>query len=81
MSDYNGEIAKERLKSLIERIERLEEEKKAIQSDIRDIFAESKSAGFDTKVMRQILKLRRMNAADRDNQEYLLDLYKKALDL
>ena len=75
------EIAKERLKSLIERIERLEEEKKAIQSDIRDIFAESKSAGFDTKIMRQIIKLRKMNAADRDNQEYLLDVYKKALDI
>lgn len=81
MSDYVGEIAKERLKSLIERIERLEEEKKAIQSDIRDIFAESKSAGFDTKIMRQIIKLRKMNAADRDNQEYLLDVYKKALDI
>lgn len=75
------EIAKERLKSLIERIERLEEEKKAIQSDIRDIFAESKSAGFDTKIMRQIIKLRKMKAADRDNQEYLLDAYKKALDI
>lgn len=75
------EIAKERLKSLIERIERLEEEKKAIQSDIRDIFAESKSAGFDTKIMRQIIKLRKMNAADRDNQEYLLDVYRKALDI
>lgn len=75
------EIAKERLKSLIERIERLEEEKKAIQSDIRDIFAESKSAGFDTKIMRQIIKLRKMNAADRDEQEYLLDVYKKALDI
>nr|DAH10962.1 MAG TPA: hypothetical protein [Caudoviricetes sp.] len=81
MSDYVGEIAKERLKSLIERIERLEEEKKAIQSDIRDIFAESKSAGFDTKIMRQIIKLRKMNAADRDNQEYLLDVYRKALDI
>ena len=75
------EVAKERLKSLIERIERLEEEKKAIQSDIRDIFAESKSAGFDTKIMRQIIKLRKMNAADRDNQEYLLDVYRKALDI
>lgn len=75
------EIEKERLKSLIERIERLEEEKKAIQSDIRDIFAESKSAGFDTKIMRQIIKLRKMNEADRDNQEYLLDVYRKALDI
>lgn len=81
MSDYNGEIAKDRLKSLIERIERLEEEKKALSSDIRDIFAEAKSAGFDVKIMRQIIKLRKMNNADRDEQEYLLDVYRKALDL
>lgn len=81
MSDYNGEIAKERLKSLIERIERLEEEKKSIQSDIRDIFAESKSAGFDVKIMRQVIKLRKMNAVDRDEQENLLEVYKNALDL
>jgi len=76
-----GGIAADRLRSLIERIERLEEEKKALGSDIRDIFAEAKSAGFDTKIMRSILKLRKMNAADRDEQEFLLDTYKKALDL
>lgn len=81
MTEEISGIAKERLQSLIERIERLEEEKKAIQSDIRDIFAEAKSAGFDSKIMRQIIKLRKMNAADRDNQEYLLDIYKKALDI
>lgn len=74
------EIAKERLQSLIERIERLEEEKKGIQNDIRDIFAESKSAGFDVKAMRQILKLRKMNAADRDEQEILVETYRKALN-
>lgn len=76
-----GGIAVDRLKSLIERIERLEEEKKAIQSDIRDIFAEAKSAGFDVKIMCMIIKLRKMNAADRDEQEYLLETYKKALDI
>lgn len=76
-----GGIAVDRLRSLIERIERLEEEKKAIQSDIRDIFAEAKSAGFDVKIMRTIIKLRKMNAADRDEQEFILDTYRKALDL
>lgn len=76
-----GGIAVDRLRSLIERIERLEEEKKALSGDIRDIFAEAKSAGFDVKIMREILKLRKMNAADCDEQEYLLDTYRKALDL
>lgn len=76
-----GGIAVERLRSLIERIERLEEEKKEIQNDIRDIFAEAKSAGFDVKIMREILKLRRKNVADRDEQDYLIETYRKALDL
>ena len=79
-SDVGG-IAADRLRSLIERIERLEEEKKALSGDIRDVFAEAKSAGFDVKIMRAILKLRKMNAADRDEQEFLLDTYRKALDL
>lgn len=60
-----GGIAVDRLRSLIERIERLEEEKAAIASDIRDIFAEAKSAGFDVKIMKTVIKLRKMNAADR----------------
>ena len=76
-----GGLAVDRLRSLIERIERLEEEQKALSSDIRDIFAEAKSAGFDVKIMRTIIKLRKMNAADRDEQEFLLDTYRKALDL
>ena len=76
-----GGIAADRLRSLIERIERLEEEKKALSGDIRDVFAEAKSAGFDVKIMRAILKLRTMHAADRDEQEFLLDTYRKALDL
>jgi len=87
MSDENelkaeiGGVAVDRLRSLIERIERLEEEKKGIQSDIRDIFAEAKSAGFDIKAMRTVLKLRKMNAADRDEQEMVVDTYRKALDM
>ena len=76
-----GGIDSGRLRSLIERIERLEEEKASISSDIRDIFAEAKAAGFDTKIMRQVLKLRKMNAADRDEQEYLLETYRRALDV
>jgi uncharacterized protein (UPF0335 family) len=76
-----GGISADRLRSLIERVERLEEEKSGITSDIRDIYAEAKSAGFDVKIMRQIIKLRKMDAADRDNQECILELYKKALDL
>ena len=76
-----GGIAVDRLRSLIERIERLEEEKKAIAGDIRDIFAEAKSAGFDVKVMRDILKLRKMDAADRDEKELLLETYRKALEI
>ena len=76
-----GGIAVDRLRSLIERIERLEEEKKAIAGDIRDIFAEAKSAGFDVKVMREILKLRKMDAADRDEKELLLETFRKALEI
>ena len=76
-----GGIDSTRLNSLIERIERLEEEKKGIQSDIRDIFAEAKGVGFDVKIMKAIIKLRKMNQADRDEQEFLLEAYRKALNV
>lgn len=76
-----GGFAADRLRSLIERIERLEEERSSISSDIRDIFAEAKAAGFDTKIMKAVIKLRKMNAADRDEQEFLLETYRKALDV
>lgn len=76
-----GGIAGDRLRSLIERIEKLEEDKKEIATDIREVFAEAKSAGFDPKIMRAILKLRKMDASDRDEQEFLLDTYRKALDM
>ena len=76
-----GGIAADRLRSFVERIERLDEEKRGISSDINDVFAEAKSAGFDVKIMRVILKLRKMNAADRDEQESLTELYCKALDM
>lgn len=80
MSEVGG-IDGNRLLSLIERIEHLEEEKSAISSDINDIYAEAKGAGFDTKIMREIIKLRKMNAADRDEKEFLLETYRKALDI
>lgn len=76
-----GGVAQDRLRSLIERIEKLEEEKKNISSDITDVFAEAKSAGFDTKALRAVLKLRKMNAADRDEQELLVETYTKALGM
>jgi uncharacterized protein (UPF0335 family) len=76
-----GGVAAERLKSFIERIERLEEEKSALAGDIREVYSEAKGAGFDTKVMRQIVRLRRMDDADRQEQQAILDTYKRALGL
>ena len=74
-----GGIAADRLRSLVERIERLEEEKKALTDDIRDVYAEAKSAGFDVKVLRQLIRLRRSQPAEVEEQETLLDLYRRAL--
>ncbi|MCX7372820.1 MAG: DUF2312 domain-containing protein [Alphaproteobacteria bacterium] len=76
-----GGIAADRLRSIIERIERLEEERKALASDIKDIYAEAKSAGFDTKVVRQIISIRKKEPAEVEEQETLLDLYKRALGM
>ena len=75
-----GGIDASRLRSLVERIERLEEEKRELQSDIRDIFAEAKSAGFDVKALRTVLKLRKMNADDRNQQENWVATLRRALD-
>ncbi len=72
-------FAKDQLKSLIQRIERLEEEKAALTSDIREVYAEAKSHGFDTKVVRQVVKIRKMDNDDRAEQEELLDLYLSAV--
>ncbi len=80
MADVGG-IAADRLRSFIERIERLEDEKAALAADIREVFAEAKSNGFDTKIMRQVVRLRKMENADREEQEMLLDLYKRALGM
>jgi uncharacterized protein (UPF0335 family) len=76
-----GGVAGDQLKSIIERVEKLEEEKAAIASDIREVFAEAKANGFDVKAMRQIIKLRKMEHAERDEQEHMLDLYKRVLGM
>ena len=71
----------DRLRLLIERIERLEEEKKGIADDIRDVYAEAKAVGYDAKIMRQIVRLRKMKPDDRAEMETILDTYKAALGL
>src|SRR5579875_1062039 len=76
-----GGIAADRLRSLVERIERLEEERKALGADIRDVYMEAKSAGFDVKVMRQLIRLRRQEPQAVEEQETLLDLYRRALGM
>ena len=76
-----GGIAADRLRSLIERIERLEEERKALASDIKDIYAEAKSAGFDVKIVRQLIMLRKKEPAEIEEAETLLDLYRRALGM
>ena len=76
-----GGIAADRLKSFIERIERLEEEKAGLSADIKEIYSEAKGTGFDVKVMRQIVRLRKMDTADRKEQAELLDLYSRAIGL
>lgn len=76
-----GGIAADRLKSFVERIERLEEERAALGADVREVYSEAKGGGFDTKIMRQIMRLRKLDRAQRQEQEALLDLYKRALEL
>ena len=76
-----GGIGAERLRSFVERIERLEEEKANLTADIREVYSEAKGDGFDTKIMRQIIRLRKMDSSDRQEQEAILDLYKQALGM
>lgn len=77
---HNGD-ADDRLRLLIERVERLEEEKKGVADDIKDVYLEAKSVGYDPKIMRQIVRLRKMKPDDRREMEHILDLYKRALGL
>lgn len=74
-------VAADRLRSLVERIERLNEERKALGSDIKDIYAEAKSAGFDVKTMRVLIKVREQDPAAVEERETLLDLYRRALGM
>jgi uncharacterized protein (UPF0335 family) len=76
-----GGIAADRLRSIIERIERLEEERKALASDIKDIYAESKSAGFEPAIIRQIIRIRKKEPAEVEEEETLLDIYRRALGM
>jgi uncharacterized protein (UPF0335 family) len=74
-------FAKDQLKSIIERIERLEEEKKTISDDIRDVYAESKGNGFDVKALRTIVRLRKQDPNERQEQETILETYMQALGM
>ena len=71
----------DRLRLLIERVERLEEEKKGTSDDIRDVYAEAKAVGYDAKIMRQIVRLRKMKPNDREEQDMVLETYKAALGM
>lgn len=77
----NAAATDDRLRLLIERIERLEEEKKGIADDIRDVYMEAKAVGYDPKIMRQIVRLRKMKPDDRSEQDMLLETYKTALGM
>jgi uncharacterized protein (UPF0335 family) len=78
---HNSEAADDRLKLLIERVERLNEEKKGIADDIKDVFAEAKAVGYDTRIMREIIRLRKMKPDDLREFEAVLDIYKTALGM
>jgi len=80
MTDVGG-IAADRLRSFVERIERLEEEKAALAADIREVYSEAKGTGFDVKILRQLIRLRKMDVSERQEQEEILDVYKRALDM
>lgn len=72
-------VAAERLRSFLERVERLEEEKQTIMGDMKEVYAEAKGEGYDTKTLRKIIRLRKMDRAQRQEEEALLDLYLSAL--
>jgi uncharacterized protein (UPF0335 family) len=77
----DGNVAADQLRLFIERIERLEEEKKGVADDIKDVYAEAKANGYDSKIMRQIVRLRKMEKHARDEQDALLETYRNALGL
>ncbi|GHA38268.1 UPF0335 protein [Devosia pacifica] len=81
MSIDGDSVAQDQLRAFVERIERMEEEKAAIAADIKEIYAEAKGNGFDTKILRQIVRLRKQDANERMEQEALLELYMSALGM
>jgi uncharacterized protein (UPF0335 family) len=74
-------VAKDQLLSIVERVERLEEEKKGIADDIKEVFAEAKANGYDTKVLRKVISIRKQDQAEREEQDAILDLYLTALGM
>ncbi|MDE2342936.1 MAG: DUF2312 domain-containing protein [Betaproteobacteria bacterium] len=80
-TEGHNSIAGERLRSIVERVERLDEERKALGNDIKDIFSEAKSAGFNVKVLRQLIRIRKQEPAEVEENEILLDLYKRAIGM
>ena len=81
MADAKTTFAQGQLKSIVERIERLEEEKKAIAGDIKEVYAEAKGNGFDVKILRKLISLRKKDANEREEEEAMLDLYLNALNM
>jgi uncharacterized protein (UPF0335 family) len=81
MADTKTSFAQGQLKSLVERIERLEEEKKTIAGDIKEVYAEAKGNGFDTKILRKVVSLRKKEATEREEEQSMLDLYMTALGM
>lgn len=80
-TDAGQTVAAGQLRAFIERIERLEEEKKTIADDVKDVYAEAKGTGFDTKAIRTLIRLRKKDQAEREEEESILDLYKAALGM
>ena len=80
MNDVSG-VSGDRLRSFIERIERLEEEKSALSEDIKEVYSEAKGTGFDVKIVRQIVRLRKMDESARSEMEEVLDVYKRAMGM
>ena len=81
MASAPASFAKDQLRSIIERIERLEEEKQALADDIKEVYAEAKANGFDTKTLRTVIRIRKQDTSERQEQEALLDLYLQALGM
>lgn len=81
MTETKTSFAAGQLKSIIERIERLEEEKRGLGADIKEVYAEAKGNGFDTKVLRKVIALRKKDANEREEEEAMMDLYMQALGM